>query len=271
MQIIHTLHATAARLREDANPYAREGMTATQARKYPASRTWCIDTPLGRSGVHETLGRYDGPTLVVVGGHHGDEPAGYIAASLLAQHVFVETGRIVVIPQANPSAIGAFSRYGQLEGESDLNRCYQVPVTSRDAYCAGTLHAASILATILAAGPIAVADLHETSYRHAAARLAAAEGVGADGFWCFADTELDRRIASDVGLPVLPAPAIPTSLTSTTSRHGIVSLAIETRDDMSLGARVRLHVAVVLTLAARVGLSLKLPAYVLNVFPPETP
>ena len=29
--------------------------------------------------------------------------------------------------------------------------------------------------------------------------------------------------------------------------------------------------AAVLTLAARVGLSLKLPAYVLDVFPPETP
>ena len=47
--------------------------------------------------------------------------------------------------------------------------------------------------------------------------------------------------------------------------------SVETRDDMSLGARVRLHVAAVLTLAARVGLSLKMPASALDVFPPETP
>lgn len=31
MQIIHTLSTTTARLREDANPYAREGMTATRS------------------------------------------------------------------------------------------------------------------------------------------------------------------------------------------------------------------------------------------------
>lgn len=269
MPIAHVLRTTADRLRLEAHPYAREGMTPTQVRKYPTSRTWCIESPLGRTGAHETAGKYDGPTLVVVGGHHGDEPAGHIAAGLLARHAVADAGRLVVIPNANPSAIEVFSRYGQQGGESDLNRCYQVPGDARDAYCAGTLHASAILATVLALGPVAVVDLHETSYRHAAAKLAGDDG--ASGFWCFADTELDRLIARDVGIPVLHAPVIPTAFTGCTSRAGIASLAIETRDDLSLGARVRLHVAAVLTIAARVGLSISMPAHALDVFPPEAP
>ncbi len=268
MPIIHTLVTTAAQRRSDADPYAREGMTATQARRYATPRTWAIETPLGRSTVFESTGKWDGPTLVVVGGHHGDEPAGYIAAGLLAQHAVADMGRLVVIPQANPSAIEVFSRYGSSSGENDANRCYEVPGTSRDAFCAGTLHAATILATVLAVGPVAVIDLHETSYRHSIART---EGQAAGcGFWCFADTELDRHIAAEIGVPVLAAPPTPTAFTSTTSRHGIVSLALETRDDLPLGARVRLHVAAVLTLAARVGLRVTMPARALDVFPTET-
>ena len=92
-------------------------MTPTQVRKYGTSRTWTIETPLGRSDVFESVGRWDGPTLVVVGGHHGDEPAGYIAAGLLAQHAVADAGRLIIIPQANPQAIAVFSRYGRTSGE----------------------------------------------------------------------------------------------------------------------------------------------------------
>lgn len=59
-------------------------MTARQA----AQRTrWVVTSPLGTSGVWSSLGPADGPTLLVVGGHHGDEPAGYAAAGILWQRV----------------------------------------------------------------------------------------------------------------------------------------------------------------------------------------
>ena len=40
MLIAHVLRTTADRLRLEAHPYAREGMTPTQIRKYPTSRSW---------------------------------------------------------------------------------------------------------------------------------------------------------------------------------------------------------------------------------------
>lgn len=263
--LVDTFVLTEHQLRDDRNPHAREGMTATQARRYPTRRTWTIESPLGRSTVYESLGRWDGPTLVVVGGHHGDEPAGSIAAGLIAQHATAHFGRLVTIPRANPSASEIFSRYGQLPGEDDLNRGYQVPASSRDAYCAATLHAMAILSTVQAVDAAAVIDLHETSFRHS---IGLTEGQAAGlAFWCFADAELDRVVARDIGIPVVPAPPILTSLTSNTSRLGMVSLAVETRDDALLGERVRLHVGAVLALAARCGLRVSMPASALDVFP----
>ena len=69
-------------------------MTARQA----AQRTrWVVTSPLGTSGVWSSLGPADGPTLLVVGGHHGDEPAGYAAAGILSQYAQAEVGRLIVI------------------------------------------------------------------------------------------------------------------------------------------------------------------------------
>lgn len=72
---------------------------------------------------HETAayaiaGEESGPTAVVVGGMHGDERSGYLAAERLLDRS-LRAGRLVVLPRANRVAIRRDSRRG--EG-GDLNR-----------------------------------------------------------------------------------------------------------------------------------------------------
>jgi N-alpha-acetyl-L-2,4-diaminobutyrate deacetylase len=54
----------------------------------------------------------DGPTALVVGGVHGDEPEGMTAALRLARETAVEdvTGQLIVVPCASPAATAQFTR-----------------------------------------------------------------------------------------------------------------------------------------------------------------
>jgi predicted deacylase len=54
----------------------------------------------------------DGPTALVLGGNHGDEPEGPVAALNLARETRVEDvrGRLIVIPCLSPDATRAFTR-----------------------------------------------------------------------------------------------------------------------------------------------------------------
>ncbi len=57
-------------------------------------------------------GPAEGPTAVVVGGVHGDEPEGQIAALRLARETQPDdvTGRLIVVPCASPDASRAYTR-----------------------------------------------------------------------------------------------------------------------------------------------------------------
>jgi len=59
------------------------------------------------------------PTLMVIGGVHGDEDAGYRSAEKLTR-ALVSKGRLVLVPRANRPAIAAHTRYLN----KDLNRCF---------------------------------------------------------------------------------------------------------------------------------------------------
>ncbi|SEO19154.1 Succinylglutamate desuccinylase / Aspartoacylase family protein [Halogranum amylolyticum] len=59
-----------------------------------------------------------GPTTMVVGGIHGNEPSGYRAATQIASWG-VDRGKLVVLPRANEVAISRNSRY---DDDGDLNR-----------------------------------------------------------------------------------------------------------------------------------------------------
>ena len=74
--------------------------------------------------VHES--GQPGPTVLVVGGVHGNEPAGASAAGQI-QYWPVKRGRLIVVPRANGPGLKAGTRF--LPGVSlktrDLNRDFQ--------------------------------------------------------------------------------------------------------------------------------------------------
>lgn len=55
-------------------------------------------------------GEETGPTIVIIGGLHGDEPAGYLAARELRKWT-VTRGKLVIVPDANRVAIEAKRRF----------------------------------------------------------------------------------------------------------------------------------------------------------------
>ena len=67
-----------------------------------------------------------GPTVLVVGGMHGNEPAGAHAAEEI-RYWTVSSGKLIVIPQANKAALALNARSQpatQEAGARDLNRCF---------------------------------------------------------------------------------------------------------------------------------------------------
>jgi len=80
-----------------------------------------------------------GPTVLVLGGNHGDEYQGQIAAMKLARQLTPEmvTGRIILIPSLNFPAARAGTRLSPLDG-MNMNRAFpgeaEGPVTSQIAH-----------------------------------------------------------------------------------------------------------------------------------------
>ncbi len=67
----------------------------------------------GDSEVYVFEGKKAGGTLLVLGGTHPNEPAGFITAVLLVENLLVEKGKIIVIPRANNSG---FTHNDPMEG-----------------------------------------------------------------------------------------------------------------------------------------------------------
>ena len=88
------------RMRGDDPIAAGPGVTARHLLSawLPALAGTPMDTP-----VFELRGAAPGGTVVVLGGTHGDEPAGYLAAVVLVEHARVAAGRLIVVPRANAS------------------------------------------------------------------------------------------------------------------------------------------------------------------------
>lgn len=57
----------------------------------------------GDTDVYDLRGDRPGGTVLVLGGTHADEPAGYLAAVVLIEQALVDAGRVIVIPRANAS------------------------------------------------------------------------------------------------------------------------------------------------------------------------
>jgi N-alpha-acetyl-L-2,4-diaminobutyrate deacetylase len=96
-----------------------------------------------------------GPTVVVIGGVHGDEPEGQVAALNLARDLQPEqvTGRVVVIPCASPEASRAYSRVWP--SGIDLNRSFPGDPWGRE-----DQQLAYFLSTVLFPMSEVVVDIH---------------------------------------------------------------------------------------------------------------
>ncbi len=66
----------------------------------------------------------EGKSIVIVGGIHGDEIAGWQAADLLHKSLktYITSGKVLIIPHVNQVAINEERRYGENYG--DLNRTF---------------------------------------------------------------------------------------------------------------------------------------------------
>ena len=106
-------------------------------------------------------GTEPGPTVVIVGGMHGNEPAGWRAARAI-RHWPLRRGRLVVIPSANRVGLRKIRRTVPAEKPYNLNRCFP---SEKDAEIAGPL-AKDIWALLERIEPDWVVDLHESlNYR----------------------------------------------------------------------------------------------------------
>ena len=96
------------------------------------------------SGAHvlipiTVVSRGKGPTVLVLGGNHGDEYQGQIAIMKLARELMPEkvTGRVILIPSLNLPAARAATRLSPLDG-MNMNRAFpgdaEGPVTSQIAH-----------------------------------------------------------------------------------------------------------------------------------------
>lgn len=95
-----------------------------------------------------------GPTVVIVGGMHGNETAGYMAARQFIS-VRPKRGRVIVIPEANKLGVKAGQRTGDHPG--DLNRDFPTSASGRP----GSTLAKSIWELMKEVRPDYLFDLHE--------------------------------------------------------------------------------------------------------------
>ncbi|MBO8158416.1 succinylglutamate desuccinylase/aspartoacylase family protein [Thermosyntropha sp.] len=95
-----------------------------------------------------------GPTVMIVGGIHGNEAAGYKAAEEI-KNWKINRGTLLVLPRANKQAIAINKRYVKSEG--DLNRSFPVRSSS---YGSGTL-ARAIYKTVQDYKVDWLMDMHE--------------------------------------------------------------------------------------------------------------
>ncbi|WP_440769542.1 PKD domain-containing protein [Natronorubrum sp. DTA28] len=104
--------------------------------------------------VHVTTAQADGPTVVVVGGVHGNEVAGYVAADEIADWT-IDAGTLVTVPEANAVAVDRGTRTGE-EG-IDLNRQFHEGTEPE------TELARALWDVIAESDPDVVLDLHEST------------------------------------------------------------------------------------------------------------
>lgn len=127
------------------------------AQSYDRSRRTLLPGTAHETAVYIVTTPVEGPVVLVIGGIHGDEPAGYLAADTVASWV-VNRGTLIVIPRAHIPAIRRRQRNG--EDLLDLNRSFPGSASGSPT----ERLAAAIYGVMLEFEPDWVIDLHEALF-----------------------------------------------------------------------------------------------------------
>jgi len=125
----------------------------------------CEDTP-DATPWYEIRGAQPGPTVLITGGVHGNEPAGALAAEQI-RHWKLARGRLIVVPRINQLGLKADTRWYPPERNNrplrDPNRNYPTAEQQQPR----TALAEGVWQFILTVQPDLVVDLHEGFDFHA--------------------------------------------------------------------------------------------------------
>lgn len=191
-----------------------------------------------------------GPTVVVVAGIHGNEPAGVVAAERIAQWE-IRRGRLAIIPRANPQAIDARRRGDPRlpSEERDLNRNF----LTEDKRCTPRGgHAQKLWAILEPLRPDWLVDLHESAdFRRSNPRKVGNSLIICPDqeVWSFASRVLPglngKIAAEDQKFVLLRWPAGGSLARAAAEVWGTHSLIVETTLKDPLSQRVEYHCFVV--------------------------
>lgn len=183
----------------------------------------------------------EGPTALIVGGVHGDEEAGYLAAEQMLDWK-PEAGRLVVLPKANPLAIANDSRTSDY---GDLNRNFAADGLK-------TPLAQSIWSVVEQTEPDVVLSLHEargiydlsSSVGQAVFRSPSSEALEAARMGINQANKTIRRrsLMFETG-HISPPDNSPNGLLTerTTYTTDVPSFIVETYEDVPLDTRIKWH------------------------------
>jgi len=202
-------------------------------------------TPFARE-VGRVVGQGPGPTLIAVGGVHGNEPAGLVAGQRVLARLSPTTlrGELLILG----GNLGALRRGARYQDE-DLNRRWTAPrvdvlrALSLDTLRGEDFEQSELLTTIEAAlartrGTVHLADLHTTS----------AEGIP---FVLFGDTLAQRGFVEALPLPVIIGleEQVDGTLAEYWTRRGCVTFTVEGGQHNAPGSVDNLEAALWLSLA----------------------
>ncbi len=227
--------------------------TFTQSGSLGAGTTWETPWFVIDSGS-------DGPTVLITGGIHGNEPAGFRAAEQI-RHWPIVRGKLIVVPQINRLGLAANIRWAPDHRNDrkrrDINRNF--PTTADGE--ALTEHAQAVWDFVVQHRPDWVLDLHEGFDFH---RLQS-KSVGSSVIAFPHQRELAERILEAVNADVDPGrqfdllakkgPAVGSLARACHEQLGAESFILETTfKDQPLSLRTRQHRRMVSTALQTIGL-----------------
>lgn len=231
-----------------------QGASSTQSGRLGAGTTWETPWYVNDSG-------RDGPTVLITGGVHGNEPAGFRAAEQI-RHWPVARGRLIVLPRINRLGLAANIRWSPDHRNDrrrrDINRSF--PTADRDE--ALTRHTQAVWDFISDQQPDWVFDLHEGfDFHHLNS-----ESVGSSVIAFPRQLEFARSIQGAVNADVDTkhqfdllagsGPAVGSLARACSEQLGAESFILETTfKDQPISLRTRQHRRMVSTALLMIGLT----------------